>query len=117
MGVSQVRPGRKNSLAFEIDGSKSAVAWNSEGPDELWIGHRGRPSEVLLRDPALFNEAGRAATSLPGGHAEGFADTFRAMYAAAYRAVAQGAPGPGYPASADRHEQVLVLAALARNSP
>ncbi|HKB19005.1 MAG TPA: Gfo/Idh/MocA family oxidoreductase [Candidatus Dormibacteraeota bacterium] len=116
MTVSQVSPGRKNSLAFEIDGSKSAVAWNSERPDELWIGHRGRPSEVLLRDPALFNEEGRAATSLPGGHAEGFADTFKAMYAAVYRAVAQGAPGPGYPTFADGHEQMLVLDAVARSS-
>ncbi|MEX1335451.1 MAG: Gfo/Idh/MocA family oxidoreductase, partial [Candidatus Limnocylindrales bacterium] len=37
--VSQVSAGRKNSLQWEIDGSASAAAWDSETPDHLWIGH------------------------------------------------------------------------------
>src|SRR5256714_7984858 len=57
--VSQVSPGRKNSLRFVIDGSASAAAWDSERPDEPWIGHRGRPNEVLLRDPAILEEEAR----------------------------------------------------------
>ena len=68
--VSQLSPGRKNSLQYEIDGSSSAVAWDSERPEQLWIGHRDRPNELLLRNPALMNALGgrprrgcRAATS------------------------------------------------------
>ena len=114
--VSQVSPGRKNSLVFEIDGSRSAAAWDSERPDELWIGHRGRPSELLLRDPAILNDAGRRATSLPGGHVEGFADTFKALYAAVYQAVAADRPGEGYPTFADGHDEMLVLEAVAQSS-
>ncbi len=114
--VSQISPGRKNSLAVEIDGSTAAAAWDSERPDELWIGHRGRPNEVLLRDPAILNEEGRRATGLPGGHAEGFADTFKALYAAVYRAVAEGKPGAGYPTFADGHDEVLVCDAVAQSS-
>ncbi len=114
--VSQVSPGRKNSLMFEIDGSSAAAAWNSERPDELWIGHRGRANELLLRDPAILNDEGRRATSLPGGHAEGFADTFKALYAAVYRAVAEGRPGAGYPTFADGHDEMLVCDAIARSS-
>ena len=114
--VSQVSPGRKNSLVFEIDGSTSAVGWSSERPDELWIGHRGRPNEILLRDPAILNDEGRRAASLPGGHAEGFADTFKALYAAVYRAVAEGRPGTGYPTFADGHDEMLVCEAVARSS-
>jgi predicted dehydrogenase len=114
--VSQVSAGRKNSLAYEIDGSVSSVAWNSERPDELFIGHRGRPSEVLLRDPAILNEEGRRATWLPGGHAEGFGDTFKALYAAVYAAVAEGKPGDGYPTFADGHDSMLVCDAVARSS-
>lgn len=114
--VSQVSPGRKNSLAYEIDGSDSSAAWNSERPDELFLGHRGRPSEVLLRDPALMNDEGRRASWLPGGHAEGFAETFKALYAAVYAAVAAGSPGSGYPTFADGHASMLVLDAVARSS-
>lgn len=114
--VSQVSPGRKNSLVFEIDGSTSAAAWNSERPEELWIGHRERPNQLLLRDPALLNTEGRKTTSLPGGHAEGFADTFKALYAAVYHAVAEGQPGSAYPTFADGHEQMLVCEAVARSA-
>jgi predicted dehydrogenase len=114
--VSQVSAGRKNSLAYEIDGASSSVAWNSERPDELFIGHRGRPSEVLLRDPAILNEEGRSATWLPGGHAEGFGDTFKALYSVVYEAVAEGRPGAGYPTFADGHDSMLVCDAVARSS-
>jgi predicted dehydrogenase len=114
--VSQVSPGRKNSLRFEIDGARSAAAWDSERPDELWIGHRGRPSELLLRDPELLHEEARSATYLPGGHAEGFAETFKSLYAAVYRAVAEDRPGDGYPTFADGHDEMLVLDAVARSS-
>ena len=113
--MSQISAGRKNSLLFEIDGSTSAAAWNSEQPDELWIGHRGQANEVLQRDPALLNAEGRRASSLPGGHVEGFADTFRALYAAVYRAVAAGNPLEGYPTFADGHDEMLVCDAVARS--
>jgi predicted dehydrogenase len=115
--ISQISAGRKNSLEFEIDGSTSAAAWNSEHPDDLWIGHRGRPNELMPRDPALLNEEGRAAASLPAGHNEGFADTFKALYRAIYRAVAGDGPAePDYPPFADGHESMLVCEAVARSA-
>ena len=114
--VSQVSPGRKNQLVFEIDGSESAAAWNSEQPDALWIGHGGRASEMLQRDPGLLNDEGRAASFVPGGHVEGYADTFRALYSAVYAAVAAGRPGRNYPTFADGHDMMLVMDAIKRSS-
>jgi predicted dehydrogenase len=115
--ISQISAGRKNTLEFEIDGSTSAAAWNSEHPDDLWVGHRGRPSELLPRDPALLNAEGRAAASLPAGHNEGFADTFKALYRAVYHAVAGDGPSePDYPTFADGHESMLVCEAIARSA-
>jgi predicted dehydrogenase len=115
--VSQVSAGRKNSLRVEIDGAAGSAAWSSEQPDELWLGHRDRPNEVLPRDPALMNAAGAAASFLPGGHIEGFADTFRALYGAVYQAVLEGSPAQGrYPTFADGHDEVVVCEAVERSA-
>jgi predicted dehydrogenase len=115
--ISQISAGRRNSLEFEIDGSNSAAAWNSEHPDDLWIGHRGKPNELLPRDSALLNAEGRDAASLPAGHNEGFADTFKALYRAVYRAVAGDGPAePDYPTFADGHDSMLVCEAIARSA-
>ena len=115
--ISQISAGRRNTLEFEIDGSTSAAAWNSDHPDDLWMGHRGRPNEILPRDPALLNAEGRDAASLPGGHNEGFADTFKALYRAIYRAVAgDGSAEPDYPTFVDGHDSMLVCEAIARSA-
>jgi predicted dehydrogenase len=115
--VSQISAGRKNSLRVEIDGSRGAAAWASEQPDELWLGHREQPNEVLYRDPSLMNKAGAAASYLPGGHIEGFADTFRALYNAVYKAVLEGRPAQNeYPTFVDGHDEMLVCEAVERSA-
>src|SRR4051794_13271312 len=109
--VSQVSAGRKNSLRFEVDGSRGALHWDGESPEALWLGHRDAPNETLLRNPALLDVRARATTSLPAGHAEGFADTFKQLYAAVYRAVEAGEPGDDYPTFRAGHvENVLAEA-------
>jgi predicted dehydrogenase len=116
--VSQLAPGRKNHLQYEIDGSLGAAAWEQENPDELWLGHRDRPNELLLRNPALMGSAGRAAAQLPGGHVEGFADTHAAHFRAVYADVNTGRMSdlPAYATFADGHEAMLVGDAIARSS-
>ena len=118
VSVSQISPGRKNSLRWEIDGSSGAAAWDSETPDHLWLGHRGQPNEILQRDPALMGAAGRAAAALPGGHVEGFADTFGALFRAIYSDVLAGRPSerPPYATFADGHDEVLVGDAVAESA-
>jgi len=118
VAVSQLSPGRKNSLTYQVDGSDAAVAWDSEMPDHLWIGHRDRPNEILQRNPALMGEAGKAAARLPGGHVEGFADTFGALFRAIYADVAAGrmADRPPYATFAEGHEEMLVGDAIAESA-
>ncbi|HEX5012685.1 MAG TPA: Gfo/Idh/MocA family oxidoreductase [Candidatus Limnocylindrales bacterium] len=118
VSVSQISAGRKNSLRWEIDGSTDAAAWDSETPDHLWIGHRDRPNEILLRNPALMGPAGRAAAALPGGHVEGFGDTFGALFRAIYADVAAGRPAerPPYATFADGHDEMLVNDAIATSA-
>ena len=106
--VSQVSAGRRNSLRFEIDGSGGALAWDGERNEELWLGHRGRPNELLLRDPSM------PGTGMPAGHAEGYADTFRELYHAVYAAVAGG--DAEYPTFEDGHRAQLLGEAIARSN-
>jgi predicted dehydrogenase len=103
--VSQVSAGRKNLLSFEIDGAEASLAWASERPEELWLGHRDRPNELMLRQRGDY----------PPGHAQGFPDTFKALYAAVYAAVAGDGAGGEYPTFADGHEEALIGEAIARS--
>src|SRR5262245_2177964 len=82
LSVSQVTAGRKNCLRFEAAAERGALAWNSERPDELWVGRRDRASELLQRDPALLSAPARRYSDYPGGHAEGFPDTFKQLFKA-----------------------------------
>ena len=118
VAISQLSPGRKNSLQYEVDGSAAAAFWDSEQPDQMWIGHRERANEILIRNPALMGPAGQAAASLPGGHVEGFADTFKALFRAIYADVGAGAPSdrPSYPTFADGHDEMLVNDAVAASA-
>jgi predicted dehydrogenase len=118
VSVSQISAGRKNSLQWEIDGATDAAAWDSETPDHLWLGHRDRPNEILLRNPALMGPAGRAASALPGGHIEGFGDTFGALFRAIYKDVVAGRPvdRPPYATFADGHDEMLVNDAIAESA-
>ena len=118
VAVSQISAGRKNSLQWEIDGSEGAAWWDSETPDHLWLGHRDTPNELLLRNPALMNAAGRAAAALPGGHVEGFGDTFGALFRAIYTDVLVGHPNadPPYADFVAGHDEMLVNDAIALSS-
>ncbi|MFL6555441.1 MAG: Gfo/Idh/MocA family protein, partial [Bacillus sp. (in: firmicutes)] len=88
--VSQVSAGRKNRLSFELDGSKSSACWNQEEPEKLWIGHRNKPNEVLLADPALFHPEARASIHHPGGHNEGWPDALKNMMSHFYSFIREG---------------------------
>jgi predicted dehydrogenase len=118
VAVSQVSAGRKNSVQWEIDGSESAAWWDSETPDHLYLGHRGRPNEILQRGAELMNQTGTTAASLPGGHVEGFGDTFHALFREIYTAILAGrAPAnPVYATFADGHHQMAVGDAIARSA-
>ncbi len=118
LALSQISAGRKNSLTYEIDGSISAAAWDSEQPDLMWLGHRGRPNELMNRDAALMTEPGREAAALPAGHVEGFGDTFAALFRAVYADVAAGEmrAQPPYATFHAGHEEMLIGDAIARSS-
>lgn len=116
--ISQVSAGRKNSMSWEVDGSAAAASWCTEAPDDLWVGHRGRPNEILKRDPSLLHPSAAATAAYPGGHVEGYPDTFRALFASVYADIVAGAPAasPTYPTFDAGHDAALVCEAVARSA-
>ena len=119
VAISQVNAGRRNALTFEVAGSRGSVAWQSERPDELWLGHRGQANELLWRDPA----AAHAPRPLGTPHFQ--PATSRAstrptagVNQALYRALAAGlAPdGAEYPTVQDGHRAVLIGEAIAKSA-
>jgi predicted dehydrogenase len=112
--VSQVTAGRKNRLQYEIAGSKRALSWCSEQPNELWLGYRDKANEDLIRDPALLSAGTRPYVGYPGGHNEGFADTFKACFRAFYETIAGGAAAnpPPFPTFEDGHREIMLCEAI-----
>lgn len=112
--VSQATAGRKNCLRYEIAGTQGSLAWDSESPNQLWLGHRDRPNENLIKDPALMQPDAASTAAYPGGHAEGFPDTFKMCFRAFYDYIRAGDFGtpPPFPTFADGHREIVLCDAI-----
>jgi predicted dehydrogenase len=88
--AGQVCAGHKNDLVLEVCGSKASVCWRQEQQNELWIGRRDKPNEILQKDPSLMDAAVRRYAHLPGGHQEAWADAFCNVIRDIYGTIASG---------------------------
>jgi predicted dehydrogenase len=107
--ASQVSAGRKNRLSIEIYGTRSSVAWDQERPDELWAGHRDAGNQIFVKDPSLLKPAARSYADLPGGHSEGYDDTFKQVFRRFYASIAAPDGTPEYPQFVDGLRQLTIL--------
>jgi len=88
--VSQVSAGRKARLWFEVDGSEGSLAFDTENPNTLWIGRRKQANEEMMKDPSLMDPAARGYSVYPGGHTEGYPDTFAQLFKDFYAYIEAG---------------------------
>jgi len=88
--VGQVCAGHKNDLEIEICGSKASLKWRQEQQNELLIGHRDRPNEILQKDPSLIDPVAGKYAHLPGGHQEAWADAFANLMRDIYGFIGEG---------------------------
>ena len=93
--------GCKNRFQMEIFGTKAGVIWNQESPDQLWIGHRNEPNEMIVKDPSLLKGAAAGFADLPGGHSEGYDDSHKQVYRRFYQRVADPSVAVDYPTFED----------------
>jgi predicted dehydrogenase len=115
MSASQVAAGRKNGLRMEIYGSKASAAWGQERPDELWVGHRETPNEIYIKDPSLMKPEARPYADLPGGHSEGYDDTFKQTFRRFYASIRSSGEAD-YPQFIDGLRQMRILDAVLESS-
>ncbi|MDY5007800.1 Gfo/Idh/MocA family protein [Candidatus Allofournierella merdipullorum] len=90
--ISQVFAGRKNQMIVSVAGSRCALHWDSENSNALWIGRRERDNGELVKDPSILDAGTKGVISYPGGHVEGFPDTFKQNFKKIYAAIAGGKP-------------------------
>ena len=116
--VSQISAGRKTRLWFEVDGSEGSLAWNSESPNTLWIGHRREPNQELIKDPSLMSPETRGYAAYPGGHAEGYPDTFVQLFKDfhAYLDAGDFSKPRTFPTFETGHEEMQLCEAIAESS-
>ncbi len=115
--VNQCAAGRKNRLYFEIDGSKCALCWDQERPNELWIGRREGPNQTIMKDPSLLYPAAREYAHYPGGHNEGLSRRAEELVPQhVRRSSADTRHGGDFSTFVDGHNEIAICDAVLRSS-
>ena len=96
--ASQISHGRENDLFIEVDGTKGALQWRQENPNEMIVRENGKPHQIYTRDPnaPFMNASGAAACRLPSGHPEAFFEAFANVYRFAYDNMIARAAGESF---------------------
>jgi predicted dehydrogenase len=109
--VSQISPGRKNRLWFELDGAKTAIVFDQELPEQLWLGSRDGVRLFGRGEPDMASDAARFSL-LPAGHPQGYQDAFNLFIGETYERI-RGEVSEGLPTFEDgARSSVIVAAAL-----
>jgi len=116
MTVCQCAAGRKNRLQFEIDGSTSALSWNQERPNELWVGRRDGPNQTVMKDPSLLYEAAREYAHYPGGHNEAYPDGPKNLFRNVYGFIAGERSGGDFATFVDGHNEIAICEAVLKSN-
>ena len=114
--VNQCAAGRKNRLYYEIDGAKCALSWDQEKTNELWVGHRDRPNETLMKDPSLLYPEARDYAHYPGGHNEAYPDGPKNLFRNVYGFIAGVRPGDDFATFQDGHNEIAICDAVLKSS-
>ena len=118
MTVSQVSAGRKARLWFEIDGSK--VRWRSIRNRRILCGSAGvtAPARCFRKIRRCNTPESRGYAAYPGGHAEGYPDTFVQLFKDFYGYLAAGdlrAPRT-FPTFETGHDELVLCEAIAESA-
>lgn len=78
--ASQVACGEENHLRLRVYGTRGALHWDQEQPNEMLFQPTGQPAQRLTRGMACLPAAAASASRTPGGHPEGYLEAFAQIY-------------------------------------
>ena len=75
------------------------------------MGHRNTNNQLLVKDPSLLLAGARTYADLPGGHSEGYDDTFKQNFRRFYASIGNPEAEAEYPQFRDGLRQMNILQA------
>jgi predicted dehydrogenase len=120
--ASQVCVGDENNLNIRVYGTRAALEWHQEQPNELVVKYPNKPSEVWRRGNLYLGDDAKRVSRVPPGHPEGYLEAFANIYREAFQAIAaevEGRPIPrklDFPTIEDGVEGMAFIEAVVRSS-
>ena len=99
--ASQVCVGDENNLNIRVYGTRAALEWHQEQPNELVVKYPNKPSQVWRRGNLYVGDEAKRFTRIPPGHPEGYLEAFANIYREAFQAIAAEVTGQRVPKNLD----------------
>src|SRR3954463_12831043 len=99
--ASQICVGDENNLNIRVYGTKAALEWHQEHPNELVVKFPDKPRQVWRRGNGYDGPNATRFTRIPAGHPEGYLEAFGNIYREAFRAIAAEVTGRKPPKNLD----------------
>jgi predicted dehydrogenase len=96
---TQIAAGEENRLAIRVYGEKGGLEWHQEEPNSLYLKWTDKPKEIIrMGNNGFIGDLAKYNTRTPGGHPEGFIESFANIYrnfAATLRTIKSGGKPAG----------------------
>jgi predicted dehydrogenase len=99
--ASQIAIGDENNLNIRVYGTKAALEWYQEHPNELVVKYADQPRQIWRRGNGYIGKHAAGFTRIPAGHPEGYLEAFGNIYREVFRAVAAEVEGKKQPNDLD----------------
>jgi predicted dehydrogenase len=96
---TQIAVGEENRLSIRVYGEKGGLEWHQEEPNSLYLKWTDKPKEIIrMGSNGFIGDLAKYNTRTPGGHPEGFIESFANIYrnfAATVRTLKNGGKPAG----------------------
>ncbi|MEO6568755.1 MAG: Gfo/Idh/MocA family oxidoreductase, partial [Opitutaceae bacterium] len=98
---SQISIGDENNLNIRVYGTKAALEWYQEHPNELVVKYPDQPRQIWRRGNGYVAGVAGKFTRIPAGHPEGYLEAFGNIYREIFRAIEAEVAGKKLPRDLD----------------